>query len=408
MAIFCTKCGTSNEDGAAFCDNCGAPLRPVPAKIPNVAGANQHPTAAAGPVAPSPVININPKKFIYAAAGLASLLIVGGGAAYFVLQPPAATASTLLAAAKAGYGKETTDVIKRELCNSGIDYSKRTFNAGVSDQRTQDWMNLLVTAGLYSPPVEVSSGGLFVQTLLQYVATPELEKYRQGSELCSAKDVEFTAVTDIGKPKEKFQGFDGGLPKVLTIDGKLNLKSVDLAPWMEKPEVREAFLSNMRGWEYKDKALQKQVGDSFGLKDNKWTTGAAYKQELEKQHKTAQRDVQRSDNSNNSATAKSINGGFFDKLAGMFTFGNPLKGTWRTAAQDTGFGGKISAGMGPDLTFTSDTMESMGTSTKVDFSVDGKRVKVTPQGQSQSLIFVMQDQDTMLAEVLGMRYERVK
>ena len=54
-------------------------------------------------------------------------------------------------------------------------------------------------------------------------------------------------------------------------------------------------------------------------------------------------------------------------------------------------------------------MEAAGQSTNVDFAVDGKRVKVTPKGQSQSLIFVMESPDTMVSEALGdMRYERVK
>ena len=53
-------------------------------------------------------------------------------------------------------------------------------------------------------------------------------------------------------------------------------------------------------------------------------------------------------------------------------------------------------------------MESAGQSTTVDFSVEGKRVKVTPRGQSQSLIFEMEGPDTMLAQALFTRYERVK
>lgn len=407
MAIFCTKCGTSNEDGAGFCDNCGAPLRAVLAKTPDGGVASQPAIATERTASPGPVTKINPKKIIYAGAGLAIVLILGGGAMYFILQPPAATPSTLLAAAKAGYGKETTDRFKRELCISNIDYSKSTFNAGANDLRTQAWLNALVTAGLYSPPVELNSGGLFAQTLLQYVATPELEKYRQGGTLCAAKDVEFAGVSDIEKPSEASLNPDGGVPKVLIVDAKLNLKAVNIAPWMEKPEVREAFLSNTSKWEYKDRALQKQTPESFGLKENKWTTGDAYSQDLQKQIENAS-GIKGNKSGVGSASSKSITGSFGSSLSHFFSFGNPLKGTWRPAEENTVFG-KIPADKGPSLTFTSDSMETAGQSTAVDFSVEGKRVKVTPRGQSQSLIFILEDSDNMVAQALdNMRYERVK
>ena len=257
MAIFCTKCGNSNEEGAGFCDNCGAKMRAPSASVTSVDLTTPQSTGMPQIPVQVKVSAINSKKIAYTGVALASLLVVGGGAMYFILQPPAASASTLLAAAKAGYGKETTDRFKRELCISNIDYSKSTFNAGENDQRTQAWLNTLVAAGLYSPPVAVNRGGLFAQTLIQYVATPELEKYRQGSKLCAAKDVEFAEVTDVEKPIEESLGRNGGPPKVLAVRAKLVLKSLNTAPWLEKSEVRDAIMANIDGWEYKDKMLQK-------------------------------------------------------------------------------------------------------------------------------------------------------
>ena len=409
MAIFCTKCGTSNEDGAGFCDNCGAKLRSPFAVISNIGERTALPAGLPHDLVRTSVSVVNHRKIIYAVAALATVIVVGGGAMYFVLQPPAATASTLLAAAKAGYGKEATNRFKNELCVSNTDYSKNTFNAGENDQRTQAWMNALVVAGLYSPPVAINNGGIFPSSLLQYIATPELEKYRQGSKLCAAKDVEFSEVTDIGKPVEESLGRNGGPPKVLAVSTKLVLKSLNTAPWMEKPEVRDAVIANLTGWEYTDKSLQKKVDESFGLKDNKWTTGAAYKEALERQYKSAQRGIDSSNEKDASVPGKGNAGGFGSTLSNLFTFGNPLKGNWRTAATNNGFGGKIPAGTGPSLTFTSDSMESMGQSTSVDFAVDGNRVKVTPKGQSQSIIFILEDSNTMTAQAMdNMRYERVR
>ena len=412
MAIFCTKCGTSNEDGAGFCDNCGAKLRtpsvPVASANSEALLLQQNDISAAS--VQRTTSTFNSKKIAYASAVLVAVLVLGGGAMYFVLQPPSATASTLLAAAKKGYGKETTNRFKQELCISNIDYSQNTFNAGENDQQTQTWMNVLAKAGLYSPPVVISSGGLFPRNLLQYIATPELAKFRQGAKLCAAKDVEISEVTDIRKPQEQAFGRNGGPPKILVVDTKLLLKSLNTAPWMELPEIRAEVLSSTNSWEYKNKVLQKQIPDSFGLKDNQWTTGTAYKDEMEILYKNAQRGKSSGSDESGNATAKSSAGGFGSKLSSLFSFGHPLKGTWRTAEQNVaGMGVKIKAGLGPDLTFTSDSMESMGQSTSVDFSVDGKRVKVTPKGQSQSLIFTMEGPDLMVAQALeGMRYERVK
>ena len=410
MSVFCTKCGTANDGNAAFCDNCGAPIRAVLVSAPVSGQTAEASTPAINELPPAKTNPVNRKKVIYAAVGLAAVLMLGGAAMYFVLQSPAASAATLLAAAKKGYGKETTDSFLKELCISNINYSERMFNAGESDLRTQAWLNALVAAGLYKAPVAVSSGGFFSQTLLQYVATPELAKYRQGNALCAAKAVELADVIDIEKPQEQFFGNDGGPPKVVAVKSKLVWQSVDTAPWMDNPEVRSAVMANIGGWEYKDKVLQKRVDDYFGLKDNKWTTGEAYKQSLEKQYRVAQRGTSQSRNQvqGSSDAVKTDAGGWASKMSGLFTFGHPLKGTWQTAAQNTGFG-VVPAGTGPSLTFTADSMEAAGQSTNVDFAVDGKRVKVTPKGQSQSLIFVMESPDTMVSEALGdMRYERVK
>ena len=409
MAIFCTKCGTSNEDGAGFCDNCGAKLRVPASSSEHLDLTTESPTYTLHAHAQVEAGFIDSKKIIYAGAALAAVLVLGGGAMYFVLQPPSATASTLLAAAKAGYDKNTINQLKSELCISNIDYSKNIFNAGEYDQTTQTWLNAMVAAGLYSPPVMVNSGNFFSRNLLQYVAKPELAKYREGTKLCAAKGVEITDVINIEKPIEESLGQDGGKPKVLTVKTNLVLKSVNTAAWMEAPEVRDAVMSNIRGWEYKDKFFQKKIDESFGLKDNKWTTGDAYKIELRKLYQEAQRGKKNSDQTYANNAAKSSVGSFGSKLSNLFMFGNPLKGTWRTAATNGGFGGKIPAGMGPSLTFTSDSMETSGQSTQVDFVIDGKRVKVIPKGQSQSLIFVMDGPDTMVAQALGdMRYERLK
>lgn len=423
MATFCTRCGTKNEDGAAFCDNCGGKLRAIHTAAPDANGPihqttsllahDSHSSAAAKRVKPT-VIS---KTAIYAGAALAAVIVLGGGAMYFLLQPPAATASTLLAAAKAGYGKATTDALKRELCLGNIDYSKSTFNAGENDATTQAWMNALVAAGLYSPPVTIESGGLFSRNLLQYVATPELEKYREGSRLCLAKIVEIVDVVDIGKPEEQSLGRNGGPPKILTVKTMLVFRSTNTAPWMEKPGVRDAVMAGMAGWEYKDKNLQKQVSDSFGLREKRWATGPVYKADLEKIYSAAQRGQKIDEIERLLSNAKNDGAfsGISSALSGMFSFGgHPLKGTWRMDTEGMGksLGMNLPSGLGLDstITFTSNSLDVGGQSVKCKFEVDGDRIKVIPEGQATSLIFLMRDRNTATLDMglIEMRYKRVK
>lgn len=419
MAVFCTKCGTSNEDGAGFCDNCGSPLRAALAKTPDIDLTSQLPNATGRTVSPGLVTNINPKKIIYAAAGLAIVLIVGGGAMYFILQPPAATASTLLAAAKAGYGKKTTDSFKNELCIANIDYRKSPFNARENDQSALTWMNALVSAGLYSPPVTISAGGYFLHTLQQYVATPELEKYRDGARLCAAKDVEITDVIDIEKPEEQSIGPSGSLPKVMAVKTKLIFRSINTAPWMEKPDVRDAVMANISGWDYKDKVFQKKVADSFGLREGKWVTGEAYKAELKKQYYIAQRNGKSTGDGESKDSVKSSTSSFNSTLSNLFSTGHPLNGTWRTKYErhiemiaELGLSAPGGIIFTKEMTFTPDSIETDGQSVKCKFETNGKRVKVTPAGQSISLIFNIEDDGSMSVVVDSMggtvRYVKIK
>ena len=402
MAIFCTKCGTANEDGAGFCDNCGAPLRVAAAKTPAIDVTSQPPNPTGQTVLPGIVANINPKKILYAAAALAIVLVLGGGAMYFILQPPAATASTLLAAAKAGYGKETTDRIKGELCISNLNYKTKTLNIGQNDQGTLGWMNALVSAGLYSPPVAVSSGGYFAQTLQQYVATPELEKYREGSRICAAKDVEVSEVVDIEKPEEQSIGSNGGPLKVMAVKTNLIFKSVNTAPWMELPDVREAVMTNVNGWVYKDKTFQKKSADSFGLRDGKWSTGEAYKAELKKQYYAAQRNGKNTGDVVSNDSGRSSTSSENSTLSNLFSTGHPLKGTWRNTNEgemkmiaEFGAPGPSGIKITKKMTFTSDSIETDGQSVKCKFETNGKRIKVTPEGQSVSLIFNIETDGSM-------------
>ena len=430
MAIFCTQCGTKNEDDAAFCESCGkrltkatpatdtqAPTHDTPVDAPTVAPIQ--PTApsfdGAGQAAAKIKALASSKKVWYAVGGVVSLLAVGGAVAYFVLSPPAATPGKLLAAAKEGYGKGISVQYKRELCLSNMNYSLANFNVGESDQGTQTWLNTLVAVGLYSPAVPIDSGGYFPQTLLEYAATPELAKWRDGPRLCLAKDVELTEVMEIEKPQEETMGRNakGAPAKLLTVKAQLVLQSTDTAPWLEKTEIQTQVLGQISGWNYKNAKLQKQIPDTFGLRDGQWATGPTYKASLQKQYQSSQR---RNDEEDviSSPGKKGFLSGLGSKLSSLFSLGHPLKGTWQmdTQAMGKSFGMGMPSGLGLDatMTFTADSLEVAGQSIKCKFEVDGKRVKVIPDGQAASLIFTMQDKDTASIDmgIIKMQYKRVE
>ena len=246
MAIFCTKCGTRNENDAAFCDNCGAALKvravAKPGSTSDASSVRPIPSMAdedSGAVSGAKPKSLGAsKKTIYASAALCGLLAVGGAAMYFAMQPPAANSANLLAAAKAGYGDAMTAQSKRELCLSNMDYSVDKFNVGEYDRSTQAWLNTLVVAGLYSPPLAINSNGFFSGTLQQYVTTPELAKYREGRRLCVGKDIEIADVVEIEKPAEESLGRASGASKLLTVKAKLALQATSTAPWLEKSGCR--------------------------------------------------------------------------------------------------------------------------------------------------------------------------
>lgn len=415
MTIFCTKCGTKNEGDAGFCEGCGASLRRPASTSPQPPPMNgplpTHTKAALGAGAAARP-SMNSKTLIYAGAAVATLVLLGGVAAYLTLKPPAATSSSLLAAAKEGYGKTLSVQLKRELCLSNLNYSLSTFNAGENDQNTQGWLNTLVAAGLYSPGVPVSSGGYFAQTLVQYVATPELAKWRDGARLCVAKDVEIAEVVDIEKPKEETLGRSGkdGDSKLLMVKAKLLLQSSDTAPWLEKAEVRAAVLEKIEGWEFKNSRLQKQTPEVFALREGQWATGPAFKAELQKQYRTNQR----ASDGEQHASPTGFLSGLTARFSSLFSFGgHPLMGKWRmdTEAMGKSIGMGLPPGIGLDatMTFTSNAMEVGGQSIKCAFEVNGQRVKVTPEGQATSLIFELRDRNTAAIDMglFKVQYKRV-
>ncbi len=408
MAVFCTRCGASNAVANAFCDQCGTPLR-------TSAPAQQRPPAPPSRALPGRAPR-NTRTIAYFGAALGAALLLGAGGLYFALSPPAPTSARLLEAARAGHGDLLPEKALNELCLSNLDYSNQPLTVAQYDRSTQNWLAALVAAGLYQPGVPAMGSGFFAQPVVQYAAKPELSKWLQGRRLCLSQKVEITDVVQIGTPTEEKLEMRGSrnanAPTVLSVPAKLVLQAVHVAPWLGKAAVQGPVLERLADWKYQDGKLQKQVPDTFGLRDGQWATGPAYTAELRQQLEAAHRAHMEQEHVQGAPSASAL-GGMFARLGQIFSFGgHPLEGTWRM--DSTGLEGSMGdfaamSGASLQIRFTRDAMEIPSGSVKCSFQVDGQRVKVTPEGQSTSQIFEMRDKDTAVVDmgVLQMTYKRV-
>lgn len=394
MTIFCTKCGTSNQQSAVFCDNCGVPLRTVAADMLATDTASKTSEPIENTRLVKPTSSISRKKIIYGSAGLATAFLVSGGVAFYVTRPPVPTPAVLLAATKAAYGKEANNRTREvQLCLTNIDYSKNPISVAENDATGKIWMETLVAAGLYSPAVSIQSASTYAGNLLQFTATEQLAQYREGARLCSAKNVEAVEVANIEKPVSQSIGPAGSQTKILEVKAQLVLKAVDVAPWMQKPEVREKVLAKVSGWTYKDESLQKQINQYFGLVGGKWTAGNAYKTAIREQMTSAQRsDEYKSEIIDRAKNATGITDMISGITSSLFSgFGgksNPLYGRWRSAD-------------GREIEFSASSCDTSGNpNERCSFNIDGTTITFTsnftstvfPEGRGSA---VMQDQNLM-------------
>lgn len=175
MTRFCTRCGNSLPAETAFCDACGHPVA----------------AAQAAPAYSPPAPKRAPKRaLLFGGIGLLCLLLTGG-AAFFLLsesEPPTGSALARLLNADKTFQESRT-------CLSNFDYGADPAYVSPWDQRTQNWLQVLVDAGLYAAPDHVTTGsGFFSQERLRYVRTPELKKAVHDRRLCFADGITVTAM----------------------------------------------------------------------------------------------------------------------------------------------------------------------------------------------------------------------
>ena len=348
---FCTQCGHSNPDDGRFCETCGHPMvKPVAVSSPH--GATQA----------APSMGIPVRRQISRIVGVAVLVIAAMASAAYVLMPESASKTNFANAINRELLKQPT-LFSEDYCLKNFAYDRATVHVNSYDAGTERWLNLLSSAGLYSGPETVTTGGgFFSQVVLKYERTPESAKFIRGKALCFADGLELKSVNEF-TPSEKV-----GEQEFSSASVTFALKNP--APWTQTND-----------W----KTLQPQhVGDverqvTLVLKEGKWQVAtdasfaAAQKQQVSK----------------SSVTEKSGSTmGWFSKL---FSWGtpNPLIGKWEPE-------NNLFEAM--KFEFSADTMQNNGVRVKVRYEVKDGQVTVYPEGSPMGTVFRLIDSNTMVLD----------
>lgn len=245
MASFCTACGTRNDDGAVYCDGCGAALS---AALPAA-------SRAAGTSAPT-VFHARRRAPIVAGIALLALLIFSV-AGWWVWSAPTAS-STAFAAALRGGGEAAGGPPVELLCLANLPYDRPQINVAEYDTNMRRWMEGLASAGLYAPGQTITGGG--ARRVIEYMPTPELEQWRRGARLCVAKSWVVGAVK--GEP---FHGERFGQREIFR--ATVMWKAQGRAPWLDKvPDL----VGRLRGVRQSGTDLIVESQRAFEIRDRHW------------------------------------------------------------------------------------------------------------------------------------------
>lgn len=379
MARFCTTCGTRSEHGAGFCEECGTALRPRADAAPT---GSEYAPSPSEPAETSVAAAARGRWLLPAVLGAAVLIVVVGGVAWWM--SPAAAGPDAFASALRGPSGASAAPSTDLLCLANLPYDHAQINVQPYDAHTRQWMDALASAGLYSPGQSVP--GMF-QSLMQYTATPELDKWRRGARLCVAKDWSMSEVKAGGfTPEKRGQHTLYRASAVWKAEG--------VAPWAARIPAGQFM---MPGVTADGGVLTAETSHVFALRDRHWVvlTGAELGQ-IQREHRQA---AQRGGTSND---AKADQGGMLGALSNIFRgFGaaHPLVGEWAIDQSAAGgFFGPQLPFKGGRITFGKDYMESGGERVKTRFDVQGDVVSVRTEGESDALRFRIKDRNNMVMD----------
>lgn len=228
---FCHECGTNAALDAAFCEECGVELRPLP-------GA-QTPPSPHRPDAPPPHISTlatrSPPKgrALAVLGGIVAVLAAGGGAAWFALAPKPATEAELRAASEDWLKTQDATRLNRP-CVQNFNYRANQVLVNPEDSATQEWLAPLVKAGIYTAPSEAETGNSWQPIKLRYEKGPEASRYLVGGQLCAATQLQVSKVSFDAKAETL-------LGKLRVQTGSVSLAWQDRAPWSQESPLKSEF-----------------------------------------------------------------------------------------------------------------------------------------------------------------------
>jgi hypothetical protein len=353
MSRFCTQCGAKNADDARFCEQCGTPLRPA-------GGAPPASPAAPRPTAPQPATAVRSRAALWALAAMSVLLVAAAALAWFVFtRGNAPSAAEMQAAANAWLQDHQSALLRDDACVRNFDYAANPVYVSGFDQNTQQWLDALVKAGVYTAPVNVQNG-FFPQ--LRYAHGPQAARYIRDGALCVADGLRIGRVQLLPAGANSAGTSPAGvkLPEGWALV-QVELVWSGLPAWAQQPPVSDQFPKlaapltqtlflhkTAQGWllpsQSEELAMRAQLamrgaGDTLGESMQQWGQQLSEAGKSLREQATAPR----------AQSAQS--GGFFDWLKDLFGFGDPVR---RIPAQ---FYGDVQDGrfdaayalLGPDL-----------------------------------------------------------
>ncbi|PIF10855.1 zinc ribbon domain-containing protein [Janthinobacterium sp. 13] len=353
MAHFCTQCGTAHVPGARFCDECGKAVNAAPSPAP----------------APAPVAPVKPagvqRRHLILAGGVLAVVVVAGGALAWLLAPEAASSSSFSRAIDAHLAADEA-VRDKLLCLANLPYQKEEIRVASYDSSTRQWLDILVRSGLYSAPVEQSSGGWVAQSQFVYALAAPGRAALRGDKLCVAKGVKVAKVSGYDQVRD--------LGEQQVAMAKATLALTDEAAWFAKSPDRALILQRLPDGDL-------EVRLPLALVDKQWQV-------------IDQAQMSQAAMTGVMGKARAGQGaGMLDKLKSVFRFGgHPAVGKWQAA-------------MGNVLEFTRDSVINNGTSTKATFTTNGNTVTIAPEGAGETAMDIIVSDDGSTAQISmgGMR-----
>ena len=329
MAQFCKQCGTAHAPDARFCDECGKAVHAAPA-----------PASAPAPT-PAPALSGVKRRHVIIAGGVLAVVLVAGGALAWLLAPEAASASSFGRAIDAHLAKDEAARDKL-ICLTNLPYQQEAIRVAAYDSSTRQWLDILVRSGLYSAPVEQSSGGWIAQSQFVYALAAPGKAALRGNKLCVAKGVKVAKVSGYEQVREL-----GGQSVAMAT---ATLALTDETAWLAASPDRALILQRLPRGDLEVRLPLALVDKQWQVTDRAQLNQAAMAMAGAMLHAPGAQGA-----------------GMLDKLKSMFSFGgHPLVGKWK------GSTGEI-------LEFTKDSIIENGNASKATFATEDNVVTIVSE-----------------------------